>query len=46
MHVEQVLGHVPPAKRCRCADGGPVGPPAEATGLWGRLAGKMRGEAR
>jgi len=30
-HVEQVLGDVPPAERCRCADA-----PAERRSLFGR----------
>ncbi len=31
-HVEQVLGNVPPAERCRCRESKETGPGAKATG--------------
>ena len=41
MHVEQVLGNVPPSQRCRCREErAATGPSAEATsGLLSRLKG-------
>jgi hypothetical protein len=40
MHVEQVLGNVPPAQRCRCRDE----KPAAARGIAGTgLAARLRG---
>lgn len=43
MHVEQVLGNVPPAQRCQCRGGRAKSPAAPGAGprSWlGRLLGK------
>jgi hypothetical protein len=41
MHVEQVLGDVPPAERCRCAEKRAAQPHGnnKGQGFWKRLLG-------
>jgi hypothetical protein len=41
MHVEQVLGDVPPAERCKCAEKRSVKQPgaSKERGFWKRLLG-------
>jgi hypothetical protein len=39
MHIEQVLGHVPKDKRCRCRDEKKADTAPAPTGFWGKLLG-------
>ena len=39
MHIEQVLGDVPKAQRCKCAEEKSQGKPPGDGGLWKRLFG-------
>ncbi len=41
MHVEQVLGSVPPAQRCRCREDQPKNPGATGGGAAGWLKGPL-----
>lgn len=41
MHVEQVLGNVPPAQRCQCRDARAKSPDAPGTGARSWLRGLL-----
>ncbi len=41
MHVEQVLGNVPPAQRCRCREDRATGPTAPGAGPRSWLRGLL-----